>query len=137
MCPTTKKLTKTCEQTNNLNSVYFSLKKKIYIYTRLDPWLVVRYCLASDLALESKKLIGISGPPTNIGLISSVGRALVRYPRGRGFESSISHIFFARISLYINEIRAKRIWLMPDSNPRPLEYCTSALPTEIDIYIQV
>ena len=31
----------------------------------------------------------------------------------------------------MNEVRAKTIWLMPDSNPRPLEYRTSALPTEL------
>ena len=33
--------------------------------------------------------------------------------------------------IYISKIRAQKMWLMPDSNPRPLEYRTSALPTEL------
>ena len=38
---------------------------------------------------------------------------------------------FILLYTYINEIRAKKIWLMPDSNQRPLEYRTRALPTEL------
>ena len=47
------------------------------------------------------------------------------------YETDRQICMYACVYTYINEIRAKNIWLMLDSNLRPLEYRTSALPTEL------